>query len=235
MPSYLSSSRRSSGGGGGSVSMPPGILLFVAAVCCCMYVVSCGGAYFFRFFGGRAAGGQTLSDGTYRSEEIVAGFRGPSSFSASCPPGRFVRRIYTAQKDVGPHVVNKRHGRLTVVGVMCSDGNDRIGIGQKKLFDAELGCDAGMRRIDTWATKDAIQRIDASCADGSPAALSAMNDREPKTGSAIGDLTTVTCPDGMRISGVSGTYAQDKGVPGTNVKLPLADPIRSWRWTCSKK
>jgi hypothetical protein len=182
----------------------------------------------FNFGAPTAPGGKIQDDGTYKSGEIMTGRRGSSKFSASCPSGRFVKRIYMKDRQVGVGV--KRHGRVGFLGLMCSDGKDKKVIGTKAQMGTNLECTDGMSSIDSWKTSDAIQQINAYCDDGTNANILGVNDKRANTGSGIGEQVAIRCPDGMRISGVSGTYdiRKDETPPG-------ADAIRSWQWQCSKK
>lgn len=209
------------------------IVVILGLVCSCMMSVAAAGAAvvlnpdlmnkFKAFFNPTDAttttGGDTTSDGkTFTSDEILTAKRGPSKFSGSCPSGRFVKRVYMAHRDSGRGIA--QHGRVDKLALMCSDGKDKILKGPKSEMTTNLECKDGMKTIDTWKTSDAIQQINAYCQTGSNANILAMGGKKANTGSAIGDQVSINCPDGMKVSGVSGTY--DDGA------------IRSWTWMCSK-
>jgi hypothetical protein len=180
----------------------------------------------FNFGGGSGTvGGEVGADGTYASSEIITGARGTSKFSASCPSGRFVKRIYMKNRQIG--LSPNRHGRVAFLGLLCSDGKDKMAIGAKSDMGTNLECTKGMTSIDTWKTPQAIQQINAYCEDGKNATILGFNNNQANTGSAIGDQVSVDCPEGMRISGVSGTYNKDDKDAG-------ASAIRSWQWMCTK-
>jgi hypothetical protein len=191
---------------------------------------------FFNFGGATTAGGGEVSaDGTYTSSEILTGARGTSKFSASCPSGRFVKRIYMRDRQYGGG--NSRHGRVAFLGLMCSDGKDKMAIGTKSQMGTNLECTKGMTSVATWKTSDAVQQINAFCQDGNNASILGVNSRKANTGSAIGDgPISVNCPEGMWISGVSGTYdiREDEKRDESKGEVQGANAIRSWQWKCSK-
>lgn len=133
------------------------------------------------------------------------GKAGKRNYGAVCSNGRHVKKILLSTKDVGPHVVNKRHARVNNLGVQCSDGGKQFGVGRTSDMKTDTSCANGRSMIGfrAFTTDDALQRVEPICerygqfSNGS------------SLGKDIGTNNEYLCPDGMLLSGFSGTYSNE--------------------------
>lgn len=147
-------------------------------------------------------GGSSSYVDEVKSYSVEFGKPGERDYGAMCDPERYATKILVATKDVGPHVVSKRHARISKLGVQCSNGSKRFGVGSSGDIQTETRCNSGKRMIGfrAFTTDDALQRIEPVCEGYGQFSNSGS------LGSGIGDNNKYICPSGMFLSGFSGTF-----------------------------
>lgn len=135
------------------------------------------------------------------SYSVEFGKPGKRDYGAVCDSDRHVTKILLTTKDVGPHVRNKRHARLSKLGVQCSNGSKRFGVGSSGDIQTETSCNSGrIIGFRAFTTNQALQRLEPIC-EGYGQFSNAAS-----LGKDIGDNNKYLCPSGMLLNGFSGTY-----------------------------
>jgi hypothetical protein len=139
------------------------------------------------------------------SESYEFGDAGERDWGALCPEGETVSKILTSTKDVGPKVVGKRHARVNHIGVQCSKGGKRFGVGSSSDMTNSITCKGGSKIIGlrAFTTNDAVQRVEPICTE--------YAQFSPSTGlgSSIGDNNKYICPGNLYLNGLSGTITHE--------------------------
>jgi hypothetical protein len=156
---------------------------------------------FFGFLVLKGGGSNEFVDET-NSYSVEFGKPGQRDYGAMCDRGRYASKILLTTKDVGPLVVNKRHARVSKLGLQCSNGTKKFALGNSKDMQTDTSCNSGKRMIGfrSFVTNDAVQRVEPICEGYG------QFTNTGSLGSAIGDNNKYICPSGMFLSGFSGTY-----------------------------
>jgi hypothetical protein len=152
----------------------------------------------------RNTSGSKIQSATY-SESYEYGDPGNRDWGALCPEGQTVKKILTSTKDVGPKVVGKRHARVNHIGVLCSKGGKKFGVGESSDMNNDISCKGSSEIIGlrAWTTDDAVQRVEPICTEY------AQFSPSEGLGSSIGDNNKYICPGNMYLNGLSGTITHE--------------------------